>query len=220
MTRLWLVRHGEAHVNLPAADGLLVIEDRLGLTDVGRAQAGRLRDRLAASGEVRPDAIVSSTLPRAAQTAQIVSAAFDLVVEYTDDLQEWRLGADAHPYTYEEATLAYERIASGDGIDERVSPDSETLREFAQRAGDAVLGLSQRYAGQEVLAFAHGGIIDHSFVALFGVPLQLAVGGHLHTRHTSLTLWQEVDGPVGPVWQLGRYNDAAHLEESWSRPVS
>lgn len=212
MTRLWLVRHGEAHVNLPAPDGLLVIEDSLGLTDIGRAQATRLRDRLTGSGEVRPDAIVSSTLPRAVQTAQIVSAAFDLDIDYADDLQEWRLGVDAHPYTYEQATLAYERIASGDGLDERASPDSETLREFAQRARGAVLGLSERYAGQEVLAFSHGGIVDHSFVALLGLPLELAIRGHLRTRHTSLTLWQQVDDLAGPVWQLGRYNDAAHLD--------
>ncbi|HRE00446.1 MAG TPA: histidine phosphatase family protein, partial [Ilumatobacteraceae bacterium] len=41
----------------------------------GRMQSERLRDRLAATGEIVADAIVSSQFPRARETAEIVAPA-------------------------------------------------------------------------------------------------------------------------------------------------
>src|SRR5690606_13719071 len=55
-----------------------------GLTDLGRRQAGALRDHLAASERLRPDLLVSSALPRAIETAQIISAGLGVELAAND----------------------------------------------------------------------------------------------------------------------------------------
>jgi broad specificity phosphatase PhoE len=71
MTTIWLIRHGEAHVNQPNPDGTFSLIDRHGLTESGIQQAQLLRDRLVRE-QVHPDAVVTSSFPRAHQTASIV----------------------------------------------------------------------------------------------------------------------------------------------------
>ena len=62
MTQLYLIRH--------ASGGRL--------SELGVRQAERLRDRLAATGEIRADVLISSTLLRASQTAELVAPALGL----------------------------------------------------------------------------------------------------------------------------------------------
>ena len=62
MTQLYLIRH--------ASGGPL--------SELGVRQAERLRDRLAATGEIRADVLISSTLLRASQTAELVAPALGL----------------------------------------------------------------------------------------------------------------------------------------------
>jgi len=81
-TRLFLIRHGQAVSNVePMIAG---IRGDAGLTPLGVMQAERLRDRLAASGEIKADVFLASSLPRARQTAQIIAPApvqpLDLIV--------------------------------------------------------------------------------------------------------------------------------------------
>ena len=44
-----------------------------GVTQLGRAQATALRDHLAVSGRVRADVLLSSVIPRAIETAEIIA---------------------------------------------------------------------------------------------------------------------------------------------------
>ena len=71
-TRLVLIRHGEARCNAegvvggPLGDG--------GLTDLGRAQAGALARRLAATRELDDAAaLYTSILGRAIETARVIA---------------------------------------------------------------------------------------------------------------------------------------------------
>src|SRR5260370_24121266 len=84
MTDLYLIRHGEA---------LGSIHDIVGdtaLSPLGITQAQRLRDRLAATGEILADALISSTLIRASQTAEIIAPALGLPISFDDEVQELR----------------------------------------------------------------------------------------------------------------------------------
>src|SRR5687767_9069721 len=89
-TRLLLIRHGQSVGN---AEQLMVgMATDVGLSELGREQAERLRDRLAATGEVRADVLVASSLPRARQTAEIVAPALGLEPALDDELHELRCG--------------------------------------------------------------------------------------------------------------------------------
>src|SRR5262245_26197494 len=62
-TRIVLIRHGEARAGVSGIIG--GPKGDTGLTDLGRSQAELLRDRLARTGELQPDVLLASVLPRA-----------------------------------------------------------------------------------------------------------------------------------------------------------
>ncbi|MDP4642165.1 MAG: histidine phosphatase family protein, partial [Ilumatobacteraceae bacterium] len=70
-TRIVLVRHGESVATVERYLGGL--RTCRGLTEHGRAQAQALGARLQRTKELQVDAVVSSSFPRAMQTADIVA---------------------------------------------------------------------------------------------------------------------------------------------------
>jgi 2,3-bisphosphoglycerate-dependent phosphoglycerate mutase len=74
VTRLVLVRHGEADCNVGKRFGGPL--GCTGLSPEGRRQVERLRDRVARTGELAgTTALYASTLPRAIETAEILNEA-------------------------------------------------------------------------------------------------------------------------------------------------
>ncbi|TML43349.1 MAG: histidine phosphatase family protein, partial [Actinobacteria bacterium] len=72
VTRLVLIRHGLAQCAVDSIVG--GIKGCTGLAPDGRTQAERLRDRLLRTGELRDaDAVYTSVLPRAIETAEIIA---------------------------------------------------------------------------------------------------------------------------------------------------
>jgi probable phosphoglycerate mutase len=69
-TRIVLVRHGESIVTVRRVLG--GPRTCVGLSDLGKLQAAKLRDRLATTKEIAADVLISSAYPRAFQTADIV----------------------------------------------------------------------------------------------------------------------------------------------------
>lgn len=213
-TRIVLVRHGEAFVNLPH-DGPVVL-DTEGLTPLGRAQAQALHDRLAHHQELAPDALVSSTFPRAWQTAQIVAPAFGIEVQADPELQEWRIGEDTSDLTGAEIDAAWNRVAAGHGLFERVTPETESYADFALRVGNALDALARRERGRTVVVFTHGGVIDLAMSGWGrGAWLEPPVST-FRTRHTALTEWvgHHADESAPPSWELRRYNDDHHAHRT------
>src|SRR5438270_13258120 len=86
MTHLYLIRHGEA---LGAVKRII---GNTPLSPFGITQAERLRDRLAATGEIAADVLISSTLVRARQTAEIIAPALGLPIIFDDEVHELRDG--------------------------------------------------------------------------------------------------------------------------------
>ena len=54
---------------------------------------------------------------------------------------------------------SWDRIRSGEGHDERLSPQTETHNEFISRVDDALHQLPASYPEQNVVVFTHGGVI-------------------------------------------------------------
>ena len=135
-TRLILVRHGESHGN--AQKFIAGLRTCTGLTDHGRWQAERLRDRLLDSNEVIPTALYSSSYPRALETARIIAPALgSLPVTVDAQWGEHDPGPDCDGLTYTEFVERFGQPNwDGDPFDVTY-PGGETKAAFYDR----VLGM-------------------------------------------------------------------------------
>lgn len=164
MTTILLARHGESDWN--RAKRWQGWADRP-LTSRGRDQAHELAERLQ---DTELDAVYSSDLRRARETAEIVARAKGLTVVTTPNLREVDVGswsgltrADAEA-RFPEAYAHW--LAGGEGWD-----DGESYEEMSERVLRAVMDIGQRHPGQRVLAVAHGGSIRGVHAAALGVDV-------------------------------------------------
>ncbi|HEX5173091.1 MAG TPA: histidine phosphatase family protein [Gaiellaceae bacterium] len=151
MTTLLLVRHGETDWN--AAGRLQGHTDRP-LSDFGRGQARQLAEELERD-EI--EAIHSSDLARARETAEIVGERLGLPVALDPDLREKNWG------TWEGLTAA-ER--------DRVEFAGETTAEHEQRVLRALSRICDDHPGSgPVLVVTHGGSMRRVQAAALGMAL-------------------------------------------------
>ena len=211
MTNLHLIRHGEAEVNVRRIVGGR--RGDTGLTARGVLQAERLRERLAATGEIRADVLLSSTLPRARQTAEILAPALGLPVTLDDDLHELDPGeADGLPL--EEAIARFGMPDFERQPGDPVSPGGESWASFMSRVAGALTRLAETHDEHTIVAVTHGGVIDGAFVHFLRLGTAKFPGASFATRHASLTHWQRRPRPgVTHGWRLVSYNDTAHLAD-------
>lgn len=208
-THLYLIRHGEAVCNV---DGTLAgMRSDVGLTELGVAQAERLRDRLAVTGEIQADALIASTLPRAQQTAQIIAPALGLPIIPEDDAQELRLG-EADGLTATEFVARFGPFADfRDDPYRPIAPGGESWAGFVGRVGAFLYRTAHAYAEQTVVVVCHGGVVDASL--LIGLGVGTAAPGQFHTRNTSITHWTRERIDMQDRWRLNRYNDNTHTRD-------
>ncbi|HEY9279446.1 MAG TPA: histidine phosphatase family protein [Eoetvoesiella sp.] len=157
-TQFWLIRHGETQWNIEKRlQGWLDIP----LNDRGVGQAERLGDYLRSPlFDVQVDVVVSSDLSRALDTARIAAGHFGKPVEACAQLRERSFGIyegwDWAALNGESSGQAGLNFRDPHQLIER----GETLHDFGIRIGKAFEDLAQRYKGQNIVAFAHGGVID------------------------------------------------------------
>jgi broad specificity phosphatase PhoE len=150
VTTLLLVRHGETDWN---AEGRLQGHTDTPLNELGRRQARALAEELAGDGI---EAVYSSDLARARETAEIVGARLGLPVALEPDLRERDWG------TWEGLTGA-ER--------ERVELVAEATEEHRERTLHALRAIASRHAGGRVLVVTHGGSLRRVQAAVTGIAL-------------------------------------------------
>jgi probable phosphoglycerate mutase len=211
MTNLHLIRHGEAEINVRRVVGGK--RGDTGLTPRGAAQAERLRERLAGGREIRADVLVSSPLPRARETAEILAPALGLPVTLDDALQEIDPG-EADGLTFEEAISRFGIPDFEREPDRPLCPGGESWIGFMRRVAGALDRLAQAHEGRTVVLVTHGGFIDGSFVHFLRLATISFPGSRFAPHHTSLTHWQHRP-PRGPAggWRLVSFNDAFHTRE-------
>jgi 2,3-bisphosphoglycerate-dependent phosphoglycerate mutase len=211
VTNLYFIRHGEAVSNVePVVAGM---RGDAGLTAKGISQAERLRDRLAATGEIAADVFIASTLPRARQTAEIIAPSIGQPIQWDDEVQEIRVG-EADGLTIAELDARYGRPDFASDPYRPLAPGGESWAEFLLRADTALRRIAREHEGKTVVVVCHGGIVDASFGAFLALsPLAYSVAGFL-TRNTSITHWSRRQMGERPHrWRLECYNDAMHLSE-------
>jgi broad specificity phosphatase PhoE len=165
MQRLLLIRHGESEWN---REGIIQGFTDCDLSDLGREQAAKLRERLDTE---QVSAAYSSTSTRAVDTARI-AVSHRLQIETNPDLREINLGewegksAVALKRQMPRETGAWFRTPSRVRI-----PGAETLRAFRRRTTRAIEGIRERHGDAGVLVFAHGGVICTYLTSLLGLKL-------------------------------------------------
>lgn len=155
MTVIYLIRHGETFWNREErVQGHIDI----GLNERGQWQAEQLGQYMS---NRRLDAVISSDLIRAADTAQAVAKAHKLEVQLDAKIRERNYGVmqgmlyadlkDKFPRHFE-AWMARE-------ID-YVPDEGESLQQFYERVKMAALAWAKQYEGLHIALVAHGGVLD------------------------------------------------------------
>jgi broad specificity phosphatase PhoE len=164
VTTIFLARHGESDWN--AANRFQGHSDRP-LTDLGRRQAEALADAVV---EEKVDAIYSSPLIRALETASIVSARTGIHVLEEADLREVDTGGWSglsRQEVQERFPEGFERWVSGGAGWE----DGESYEEMAERTLRAVRRIAEAHPGGRVLVVSHGGPIRAIQAAASGMDI-------------------------------------------------
>ncbi len=211
---LTIVRHAESVGN---ARGIIQGRRDYPLTERGREQAAKLRERFAAE-RLRPTRVYSSPQSRTFETARIACGGWDTPITQLDDLMETDMGAFSG-LTWEEAqrrmphaAREYESTRSLDGV-----PGAESYRQRAARARRVVERMIADHANDDgALLFSHGGIMNHIFAEIVGASRLWGLG----VRNTAVFEF-EID--VGEwandghsrfdsrLWRIERFNDSSHL---------
>ncbi|MGE0873095.1 MAG: histidine phosphatase family protein [Burkholderiales bacterium] len=152
---LCLVRHGETAWN---AEGRVQGQTDVPLNERGQAQARAVGAALAAEAFA---AIYSSDLQRVTQTAAPAARALGLEVARDAALRERHFGM-FETLTYAEVKAKhpgeYARFAAKElDYDFR---GGESLRAFNARVLECIRALAGRHAGERVLVFTHGGVLE------------------------------------------------------------
>jgi probable phosphoglycerate mutase len=213
MTHLYLIRHGQA---MSAARNTL---GNTGLSPLGITQAERLRDRLAATGEIAADVLIASTMQRAKETAEIIAPALGLPPLFESEVEEWRDG-EAGNWTAEEFKARFNSIEAVQKPYIQIAPGAESWAKFMLRASTALNRITTEYQGKTIVIACHGGIIDCSFVTFLGLSILHLPRAFFNTHNTSITHWYKGSFEDLPTsWILESYNDVMHLRDIGA-PVS
>ncbi|ACL38300.1 Phosphoglycerate mutase [Pseudarthrobacter chlorophenolicus A6] len=182
LTTFALVRHGQTDWN---AERRLQGSTDIPLNDVGRGQA---RDAAAVLSPYEWDAVVSSPLSRAAETADLIAEGLGLTVSRrVPELTERSFGPA-------------EGMQAGPELDALRIPGgfkgAESEDEAASRGLAALEALAEEFSGQRLLVVTHGTLLRVSLSRAIGETLPSVDNAALNLAHH-----HAVDG-----WQLEYFN--------------
>ncbi len=203
MMRLVLVRHGETDWN---ASGRYQGQSNVALSDRGKKQAECLAGHFPLESL---DAIYTSDLDRARETAEQVASKFGLSVNREKAFRELSFG-DWEGLTYGEISKKWPKEAKKlfTAPDELQIPRGETFRELQERALKKIRQLYEAHVDQTVGVFAHGAINKTILAGLMHIPLHYLWS--LRQDNTAVNILR-IDGEYVMVELI---NSTAHLGKS------
>lgn len=200
-TLLLLVRHGETPTTGTVLPGRAA---GLHLSDRGRAQAERVAERLEG---LSVDALYSSPLERARETAEPTAVRTGLEVKNDDGLLECDFGEWTGSAIADLATLPEWQTVQHSPSAFRF-PGGESFPEMQARIVGAVEALCTAHAGGVVVCFSHAD------------PIKAAVA---HALGTHLDLFQRIvisPGSVSAISFVEGQDPAVHMVNSTSDALS
>ncbi len=200
MTRFIVVRHGETRWNVEMR---IQGQRDSDLTENGVAQAEAIAGRLAAE---RVDALISSDLGRAMQTARCIGERIGRDVVPDARFRERAFGA-GEGMTYTEVDQVYPgafaRIREVDP--DLVIPGGESRRQFHERVRDAFDDIARRHAGRTLVVVTHGGVLATFFRHVHGIAIHLPRA--IPITNAAYNVLRHEAG----AWAIESWDDAGHL---------
>ena len=205
-TRLYLIRHGQSAGN---AEGRFGGHGPTPLSDLGRQQAERTAKVLAKEGV---NAIYSSDLLRAVQTAEPLAAMLDLPINTTPAFRERNVGV-LEGLTFDESKERFPRdyYALINRDVHHIITEGESYRQLLKRITDELEAIIRRHNGERIAVYSHTG-------ALCFLTLYLIGAIHRGTRTTPWIITSncginrfELRGPRNV--RVVALNDTRHLVE-------
>ena len=192
---LILVRHGlplRREVVEGPADPELSVE--------GHDQSARLANYLAVESI---DAIYSSPMKRAFQTAEPLATKTGLPISIVDDVAEYdRMSSEYIPI--EELRAAnddrWQKLLAGEW-----QSDSDTVESFRHRVVSGLEQLISQHASQRIVVTCHGGVINQYFAHILGISTER---GFFYPQYTSV---HRVVAAQNGLRSIASLNEIAHL---------
>ncbi|MGK7378025.1 histidine phosphatase family protein [Planococcus sp. 1R117A] len=193
MTTIGFVRHGITDWNMQRiAQG----SSDIPLNETGREQARAIAERLAQ--EEPWDAIISSDLIRARETAEIIAEKLGMSVSRFEPLIRELSGGQIEGSTEEERIQKW-------GVDWRtLDLGMEKKEEGAKRGRKAIEAALAKYPGKRVLMVSHGALIGTTLKSL--LPERFT---KTDLHNTSITILENIESK----WECTLYNCTKHLPE-------
>ena len=210
MIRLVVWRHGNTDWN---ADNRVQGQSDVPLNHLGQQQAVDAAELLI---RLRPAAIVSSDLRRAADTAAALAALTGLPVRYDPRLRERYFGPWQGLRMAEVAESRPDEYARWTAGADVISDDIETLDDLGKRVADGLLSAAELAPpGGTVVLATHGAAARQGVGHLLGWPReQLRTLRVLQNCH-----WAELTHDPVRGWQIAAYNVGAFAERPVPPPV-
>lgn len=168
-TTILFIRHGENPANLT---GELSHRDvDYSLTERGRRQAQAVAEHLAAGHEGPVEAVFTSPLRRARETAAVIGFVLGLEVEELEELRELNVG-DLEGRSDPDAWRIHDEIDAAwlSGRAEGAFPGGEDLPTAMGRFGGALRTIVERVGDGRAVVVGHGGIMRIGAANLFRDP--------------------------------------------------
>jgi probable phosphoglycerate mutase len=201
MTRIYLIRHAEAEGNLyRRAQGHWNGQ----VTSLGKKQIDALAERFEG---LQIDALYSSDLSRAMETAEAIRRGRGIPLQTTPELREMCMGVWEGEAWGDIAWRYPEQMEYFGHDPARLSvPGSESFSHVQQRIENVLLEIAKRHDGQTVAVVTHGMAIRSFLCGVLGF-CSSGIDGVLHGDNTSVSLIEVQDGKFKAEF----YNDNSHL---------
>ncbi len=188
MVRVYLIRHGETRWN---QEGRIQGWSHVGLSDAGREQAQAVGEFLADTGVSFPT-LISSDLPRAVETAEVIGAASpyeDILVETDAAWRERDFGVfqGFEGGRFFETFPEYAILETGTPAAENTPEQGESYKAFDARVRDAWATFLAENTDEEACIVTHSGVIRQILAAIKGVDYQAAIRD-IAVDHCSVTV--------------------------------
>ncbi len=202
-TPLILVRHGQAQ---PGSSGFYGHDAPL--SELGRRQAAAVAACLVSGPAV--DAVYSSNLPRALETASSVAEQLGLELTIDERLAEFDVDMSLATPSNRRPDLYY-------WLPDHAGIDGETLAQFSSRVSAFHEEVVDNHPGHRVVIISHAGTIEMTIRWSLGVdqrsPWQYEFAELQNASVTEIELWPQgrVTGGAPRYSVLKRIGDVAHL---------
>lgn len=203
-TELILVRHGQTDANI---NGLLVGRQDVLLTELGHRQAEAVADAVAAQ---KPEALVTSPLQRARQTAAPIVTATGLFPTIVDDIAEFSFG-ELEGWGEQDAITAHPHLRSliqGNAHPDDFWPGGESANSFVARIRAGITKILTQHHHQRIVVVTHGGVIG-TFAALLMDTGDTSFFPYLVRNCSISTFTIGVDSTTCTIWN--RESHLAHI---------